>query len=97
MSTQKGNSKKKGQAHQNQWKFKHNANSRLTKTISHAPLDFCCEKCLKKLQWKVQYRKYNPRTIGFSLYQIYIYVVDNQNLCFRINKNAEGINLIQSP
>jgi hypothetical protein len=63
MSSQKGNVKKGKQAHQNSYKFKHNPNSRTTRTISHAPLDFCCERCLKKLQWKVQYRKYNPKTV----------------------------------
>lgn len=63
MSTQKGNIKKKGQKHQNQYSFKHNKNSMLTRKIIEAPLDHLCEKCLKKLEWKIKYRKYTPLSV----------------------------------
>lgn len=60
MSTQKGNTKKKGQRYQNEFGFKHNKNSMLTRKIQETPLDFLCSKCLNILEWKIKFRKYKP-------------------------------------
>lgn len=62
MSTQKGNTKKPGQRHQNTYAFKHNKNSMLTRKIQEAPLDKLCQHCLNILEWKLKYRKYKPLT-----------------------------------
>ena len=62
MSTQKGNSTKKGQKHQNTFKFKHNKNSVKTEKIKASPLDKLCTRCYEIIQWKIDYRKYKPLT-----------------------------------
>lgn len=62
MSLRSGNNKKKAQKHQNVFAFKHNKNSMTTRKILSVPLDFLCEKCLEKMEWRLSYRKYKPLT-----------------------------------
>lgn len=62
MSLRPGNNKKKGQKHQNTFSFRHNKNSMTTRKILSSPLDFLCERCLEKLEWRLNYRKYKPLT-----------------------------------
>ena len=33
-----------------------------TRQILSSPLDFLCERCLEKLEWRLNYRKYKPLT-----------------------------------
>jgi hypothetical protein len=60
MSTRPGNNTKKGQKHQNTFSFKHNKNSILTRKIKESPLDNLCQRCIDKLEWRINYRKYKP-------------------------------------
>lgn len=60
MSLRSGNNKKKGQKYQNTYAFRHNKNSMTTRKILSSPLDFLCERCLEKLEWRLNYRKYKP-------------------------------------
>jgi hypothetical protein len=60
MSTRAGNNSKKGQKHQNTFTFKHNKNSLLTRKIKQSPLDHLCERCMDKLEWRINFRKYKP-------------------------------------
>ncbi len=61
MSSRGGDNKKKAQKYQNAFTFKHNKNSMLTRKIRDAtPLDFLCERCLDKLEWRINFRKYKP-------------------------------------
>jgi hypothetical protein len=60
MSTKKGNQKKGAQKYQNDFKFKHNKGSALTKKIKQSPLDKLCPHCLDIMKWKIDYRKYKP-------------------------------------
>lgn len=55
-------SKKKGRkpAHQNEFAFVHNANSRLTKKILAMPNEGLCRRCHDKIEWRKKYRKYKP-------------------------------------
>ncbi len=62
MSTRSGNNKKQGQKYQNVFTFKHNKSSMLTRKIKESPLDNLCKRCLEKLEWKINYRKYKPLT-----------------------------------
>ncbi len=62
MSTRAGDTKKKGQKYQNTYTFKHNKNSLLTRKIKESPLDNLCKRCLQKLEWRINYRKYKPLT-----------------------------------
>ncbi|KAK8793509.1 hypothetical protein WA158_004868 [Blastocystis sp. Blastoise] len=62
MSTERGNIKRKGQAHQNAFTFRHNKNSKLTQKILDMPIQSVCERCKEKLEWKKKYRKYKPLT-----------------------------------
>ena len=62
MSLRSGNNKKKGQKHQNTYAFRHNKSSMISRKLSSSPLDFLCERCLVKLQWKLQFQKYKPLT-----------------------------------
>lgn len=62
MSSRSGDNKKKGQKYQNTFKFKHNKNSMLTRKIRETPLDFLCQRCLDKMEWRIDYRKYKPLT-----------------------------------
>jgi hypothetical protein len=64
MSTRGGNNVKKGQKYQNTYAFKHNKNSLLTRKIKESPLDFLCKRCLEKLEWRINFRKYKPLTIA---------------------------------
>jgi hypothetical protein len=63
MSMRSGEPSKKGQKYQNSFKFKHNKNSMLTRKIAETPLDNVCKRCLEKLEWKINYRKYKPLTV----------------------------------
>lgn len=62
MSLRSGNNKKKGQKHQNTFSFRHNKSSMISRKLSSSPLDFLCDRCLVKLQWKLQFQKYKPLT-----------------------------------
>ncbi len=62
MSTRGGNNSKKGQKYQNTFAFKHNKNSLLTRKIKESPLDLLCKRCLEKLEWRINFRKYKPLT-----------------------------------
>ena len=62
MSLRSGNNKKKGQKHQNTFAFRHNKSSMISRKLSSSPLDFLCDRCLVKLQWKLQFQKYKPLT-----------------------------------
>jgi len=55
-----GNNVKKAQKHQNTFTFRHNKNSMLTKKIRTVPLDRMCKRCLEKVEWRINYRKYKP-------------------------------------
>jgi len=61
-SCEKGNIKKKGQAHQNKYAFKHNKNSKLTVKIMSLPNEGLCQHCHSVIEWKKRYRKYRPLT-----------------------------------
>ncbi len=60
MSTRSGNNSKKAQTYQNTFAFRHNKNSILTRKIRETPLDHLCKRCLEKLEWRINYRKYKP-------------------------------------
>ena len=62
MSLRSGNNKKKGQKHQNTYSFRHNKSSMISRKLASSPLDFLCERCLVKLQWRLQFQKYKPLT-----------------------------------
>ncbi len=62
MSTRGGDNSKKAQKYQNSFAFKHNKNSLLTRKIKETPLDHLCKRCLEKLEWRINYRKYKPLT-----------------------------------
>ena len=62
MSTRSGNCTKVAQKYQNTFTFKHNKNSLLTRKIRETPLDYLCKRCLEKLEWRINYRKYKPLT-----------------------------------
>ena len=47
-------------AHQNTFAFKHNPNSRKTKTILALPNTGLCARCHDLIEWKKKYRKYKP-------------------------------------
>lgn len=46
--------------YQNEFAFKHNPNSRKTKTISEIPSTGLCGRCNDIIEWKKKYRKYKP-------------------------------------
>ncbi len=60
MSTRPGEPAKKGQKYQNTFTFKHNKNSILTRRIKQSPLDNLCQRCMDKLEWRINFRKYKP-------------------------------------
>lgn len=59
---QSGREKKRKNAHQNTYAFKHNPGSVLTKKISQIPLVHLCKRCHDKMEWKKKYRKFKPMT-----------------------------------
>ena len=63
-NTAKSSSNKKSRppAHQNTFAFKHNPKSKLTDKILNSPIEHCCRRCVDKLEWRKQYRKYKPLT-----------------------------------
>ena len=91
MSTRPGNNSKKAQKYQNTFTFKHNKNSLLTRKIRETPLDNLCKRCLEKLEWRINYRKYKPLTSaakcikceGRNIYKAYRQICD---LCCVTNK-----------
>eukprot|EP01135_Chromosphaera_perkinsii_P001521 Nk52_evm1s206 gene=Nk52_evmTU1s206 len=60
MSTQRGNTKKTGQKHQNTFAWKHNKGSKKTETIMAMPISDVCKRCYDIIEWRKQYRKYKP-------------------------------------
>lgn len=64
MSTRGGDNSKKGQKHQNTYSFRHNKNSIKTRKIQESPLDLLCKRCLEKLEWRINFRKYKPLTVA---------------------------------
>lgn len=62
MSLRSGDNTKKAQKYKNAFAFKHNKNSMTTRKILSVPLDFLCERCLEKMEWRLSYRKYKPLT-----------------------------------
>jgi hypothetical protein len=85
MSTRSGDQKKKGQAYQNAFAFKHNKNSMLTKKIAKAPIDKMCKRCVDIVEWRIDYRKYKPLTnparcnlcLGKTIYKAYRTICDS--------------------
>lgn len=102
MSTRSGNNTKKSQAYQNTFAFKHNKNSQLTKKIAKVPLDNLCKRCLDKLEWRIDYRKYKPLTTAGrcnmcqekTIYKAYRTICDNcsikNKLCAKCANPVEG-------
>ena len=80
-----GNNTKKAQKHQNTFAFKHNKNSMLTRKIRETPLDNLCKRCLEKLEWRINFRKYKPLTSpgkcikceGRNVYKAYRQICDS--------------------
>lgn len=61
MSTRSGeNKKKRGQKHQNVYKFKLNELSAKTQKILSTPKDHLCQRCFDQIQWRIDYKKYKP-------------------------------------
>ena len=58
----KSNKKSRPPAHQNTFAFKHNPKSKRTDKILNSPIEHCCRRCVDKLEWRKQYRKYKPLT-----------------------------------
>ncbi|CEP15206.1 hypothetical protein [Parasitella parasitica] len=61
-SSRKGNNTKKGQAHQNTSTWKHNKNSKKSRTIAALPVYGLCQRCTEVILWRKQYKKYKPLT-----------------------------------
>jgi hypothetical protein len=101
MSTRKGDSSKKGQKYQNTFAFKHNKNSMLTRKIKQSPLDNLCQRCVDKLEWRINYRKYKPLTApgrcnvceNKCIYKAYRTICDNccseKKLCSKCGEFCE--------
>lgn len=47
-------------AHENNFAFIHNANSKKTKKILEMPNEGLCRRCHDKIEWRKKYRKYKP-------------------------------------
>ena len=62
MSTQKGNSKKKGQKYQTRTAFKIQFNEKAEEISKKTPLDRLCKRCHEQLEWKIRFQKYKPAT-----------------------------------
>lgn len=61
-SNRKGNSAKKGQAHQNTTAWKANKNSKKTRQINALPVYGLCQRCTDVILWRKKYKKYKPLT-----------------------------------
>ena len=85
MTTRGGDDTKKAQSYQNKFTFRHNKNSKLTKVIQKVPLDHLCKRCLDKLEWRIDYRKYKPLSAAArcnlcmekTIYKAYRTICDN--------------------
>ncbi|PRP87559.1 hypothetical protein PROFUN_04586 [Planoprotostelium fungivorum] len=62
MSSERGNTKKGAQAHQNTFAWKHNPNSAKTAKILALPNEGLCPRCTEQIEWRKRYRKYKPLT-----------------------------------
>jgi hypothetical protein len=90
-STRSGKNTKQGQKYQNTFAFKHNKNSMLTRKIRETPLDVLCKRCVEKLEWRINYRKYKPlsapsrcnKCLLKNVYKAYRTICDN---CATIHK-----------
>lgn len=102
MSTRGGDNKKKAQAHQNTFAFKHNKNSMLTRKIAKCPIDKMCKRCTEIIEWRIDYRKYKPLTNparcnmcqGKCIYKAYRTICDNcavsKGLCAKCAEPVEA-------
>lgn len=61
-TTRSGNPTKGAPKYQNETAFRHNKNSKLTKTILAMPISGLCSHCTDQLNWRKTYRKYKPLT-----------------------------------
>ncbi|CAO3643744.1 unnamed protein product [Cunninghamella blakesleeana] len=61
-SSRKGNTKKKGQAHQNSTAWKANKNSKKSREIQALPVYGLCQRCTDVILWRKKYKKYKPLT-----------------------------------
>lgn len=59
MSTSSG-PKSRAQAHCNRFAFRHNKNSKLSKTIQLVGTAGLCASCARKVEWRKKYRQYKP-------------------------------------
>ena len=84
-TTRGGDTKKKGQAYQNSFTFKHNKNSMLTRKIAKAPIDKMCKRCVDIVEWRINFRKYKPLSSaakcnlceGKTIYKAYRTICDS--------------------
>ncbi|KAI9337188.1 hypothetical protein BD770DRAFT_373692 [Pilaira anomala] len=61
-SSRKGNTSKKGQAHQNTTSWKANKNSKKSLQIASLPVYGLCQRCTDVILWRKKYKKYKPLT-----------------------------------
>ncbi|KAI9246784.1 hypothetical protein BY458DRAFT_465754 [Sporodiniella umbellata] len=61
-SNRKGNSAKKGQAHQNTTAWRANKGSKKTREIAALPVYGLCQRCTDVILWRKKYKKYKPLT-----------------------------------
>eukprot|EP01114_Cavostelium_apophysatum_P018710 TRINITY_DN5855_c0_g3_i1.p1 TRINITY_DN5855_c0_g3~~TRINITY_DN5855_c0_g3_i1.p1 ORF type:complete len:221 (+),score=36.38 TRINITY_DN5855_c0_g3_i1:46-663(+) len=62
MSSQKGNVKKGGPAHQNTFAYKHHKNDLKAIKMHSLPNEGLCQHCHEIIEWKKKYNKYKPIT-----------------------------------
>lgn len=62
-TNRKGNTSKKGQAHQNSTSWKANKNSKKSLQIANLPVYGLCKRCTDVILWRKKYKKYKPLTI----------------------------------
>lgn len=61
MSTRSGEqNKKRGQKHQNTFKFKLDEKDRKVQKLLQTPKDHLCQRCFDQITWKIEYKKYKP-------------------------------------
>lgn len=61
-TNRKGNTAKKGQAHQNSTSWKANKNSKKSLQIANLPVYGLCKRCTDVILWRKKYKKYKPLT-----------------------------------
>jgi hypothetical protein len=54
--------------YKNSTKFRHNPGSKLTKVINEYPITGLCPKCVDKIAWRKDYRKYKPLSVPKKWY-----------------------------